>query len=343
MTTPLVTALIDTCNYGRYVEDAINSAREQGFPAADLEILVVDDGSTDDTPERVRKFGSRVRYLAKSRGGQASALNVGIREARGSIVAFLDADDVWLPGKVGKVTAALEREPSAGLLYHSVIVWDTEEGREFELPFRGVSGSPLDNLRVATSYAPQAASGLVMRRQTALQVGPIPQGLTIMADGFLGSAGAFVAPVLSLNEALTKYRVHGSNLFAFKGSDPSRMRLKLQSQRLLLSELRNWFAARYDVNHPCVAAHLKMHELFERRLSFSTGDVSRWQFFSHIRDSNRLYRPVWSRAYSAFKAACAPLALLLGYRAYGTVSRLYARSPLRKLRERVINQWLKEP
>jgi len=107
--------------------------------------------------------------------------------------------------------------------------------------------------------------------------------------------------------------------------------------------LRDWFAARYDVNHPCVAAHLKMHELFERRLLFSTGDVSRWQFFSHIRDSNRLYRPVWSRAYSVFKAACAPLALLLGYRAYGTVSRLYARSPLRKLRERVIDQWLKEP
>src|SRR5260370_25865257 len=85
-----VSVLIDTYNHERFIEQAIVSALEQDFPASEREILVVDDGSTDRTPEIVRKFASQVRLLRKKNGGQASAFNAGISECKGEIIAFLD-------------------------------------------------------------------------------------------------------------------------------------------------------------------------------------------------------------------------------------------------------------
>lgn len=102
MTSPSVTALIDTYNHERFIEQAITSVFDQGFPASEMEILVVDDGSTDRTPDIVREFEPRVRLIRKSNGGQASVFNVGIAQARGQIVAFLDADDWWAPPKLTK-------------------------------------------------------------------------------------------------------------------------------------------------------------------------------------------------------------------------------------------------
>src|ERR1051325_2162678 len=87
--------LIDTYNHERFIEQAIVSVLEQDFPASEREILVVDDGSTDGTPEIVKKFEPQVRLLRKKNGGQASAFNAGIPECKGEIVAFLDGDDWW--------------------------------------------------------------------------------------------------------------------------------------------------------------------------------------------------------------------------------------------------------
>jgi glycosyltransferase involved in cell wall biosynthesis len=100
MKEPLVTVLIDTYNYGRFIEEAIESVLAQDFPLDEVEILVVDDGSTDDTSQRIEKYRSRIHYFCKPNGGQASALNFGIAYAKGEIIALLDADDFWLPGKL---------------------------------------------------------------------------------------------------------------------------------------------------------------------------------------------------------------------------------------------------
>src|ERR1700687_5273333 len=84
---PYVTALIDTYNQGSFIEEAIDSVLAQDFPADQMEILVVDDGSADDTRERMKKYSDRVRYIYKENGGQASALNRGFAESQGEIVA----------------------------------------------------------------------------------------------------------------------------------------------------------------------------------------------------------------------------------------------------------------
>jgi glycosyltransferase involved in cell wall biosynthesis len=120
-TTPLVTVLIDTYNHERFIEQALVSVLEQNFSAAEMEILVVDIGSTDRTPEIVRKFGARVRLLQKVNGGQASAFNAGIPEARGPIVAFLDGDEWWMHNKLTLVTQALNADPSVGIVGNGIM------------------------------------------------------------------------------------------------------------------------------------------------------------------------------------------------------------------------------
>src|ERR1700732_57683 len=113
-----VSVLIDTYNHERFIEEAIVSVLEQDFPASDREIIVVDDGSTDRTPEIVRKFAPQVRLLRKQNGGQASAFNAGIPECKGQIIAFLDGDDWWAQGKLTAVTNALAADTAIALVGH---------------------------------------------------------------------------------------------------------------------------------------------------------------------------------------------------------------------------------
>src|SRR5216684_8983164 len=117
-TVPLTTVLIDTYNYGRFIEQAIESVLTQDFPEEQLEIIVVDDGSTDDTAERMKKYGSRIQYLKKHNGGQASALNLGFAQALGEFIVLLDADDYFLPGKLRRVCEAFQTHPDVGMVYH---------------------------------------------------------------------------------------------------------------------------------------------------------------------------------------------------------------------------------
>ena len=118
MVKPILSVLIDTYNHEQHIEQAMVSTIEQDFPAADFEILVVDDGSTDRTPDIVHKFAPRVRLLRKKNGGQASAFNAAVPEARGELVAFLDGDDWWVPGKLAAVTTAFEQNPGIAGVGH---------------------------------------------------------------------------------------------------------------------------------------------------------------------------------------------------------------------------------
>src|SRR5258707_14191876 len=108
---PLITALVDTFNHERYIEQALVSVLEQGLSPSELEILVVDDGSVDRTPEIIQKFLPRGKYLRKKNGGQASAFNAGFAEVSGQIVGMLDGDDWWAKGKLTTVVDDLDENP----------------------------------------------------------------------------------------------------------------------------------------------------------------------------------------------------------------------------------------
>src|SRR5437016_10401011 len=98
MSEPLISAVIPSYNYGHFITDAIESALGQTYPH--VEIIVVDDGSTDDTREQLAPYSERVCYIHQENGGLSAARNTGIRAAKGEWIALLDADDVWHPRKL---------------------------------------------------------------------------------------------------------------------------------------------------------------------------------------------------------------------------------------------------
>ena len=120
MAQPFISVLIDTYNHERFIEQAINSVLEQDLAQKQCEVIVVDDGSVDRTPDLVRRFEPRVRLIRKANGGQASAFNAGIPECRGEIIAFLDGDDWWAPGKLAAVANAFASGSNVGLVGHGI-------------------------------------------------------------------------------------------------------------------------------------------------------------------------------------------------------------------------------
>jgi glycosyltransferase involved in cell wall biosynthesis len=116
----LVSTVITSFNKGPYLPAAIDSALAQDY--AHQEILVIDDGSTDQTPEVARAYGDRIRYIRQENRGPSGAKNRGVLDARGEFIAFLDGDDRWRPGKLTKQIECLHHNPAAALIYTDRLV-----------------------------------------------------------------------------------------------------------------------------------------------------------------------------------------------------------------------------
>ena len=123
---PAISVVIPSYNCAHYVTQAVDSALAQSVPVD--EIIVVDNGSSDDTPQVLARYGDRVRYAFQPNRGISNARNRGISMARGELIAFLDADDVWLPEKLEKQLQCLAANPEAGLVHTDILHWDDRTG-----------------------------------------------------------------------------------------------------------------------------------------------------------------------------------------------------------------------
>jgi glycosyltransferase involved in cell wall biosynthesis len=235
-----VTVLIDTYNHERFIEYAITSVLTQDMPLDDVEILVVDDGSTDHTPEIVRRFEPRVRLIRKLNGGQASAFNAGIAEARGEIIAFLDGDDWWAPEKLRRVLETLDHDPAVGVVGHGYIfvysdgqqvVQTLREG--FRFCANTLEGAQL--LRVRGAFL--GTSRMTVRASILRKILPVPEKIVIQADEYLSTMAAAFSEVQILPEPLFYYRVHDSNAFHMTNRDPQRLRRKQEVLAELAKQL----------------------------------------------------------------------------------------------------------
>ncbi len=327
MTAPLFTVLIDAFNYGRYIEEAVRSVLEQDFPAAQVEILVVDDGSTDDTEERLEKFGGAIRYLKKSNGGQASAFNFGWPHARGEFIALLDADDVWLPTKLSRIHEAFLNQPDAGMAYHRLYEW-TEDG---ELATRGhfipVSGRVTDSRFSLLCYPMMQASSLVFRRQALEDLLPMPEVLRTQADAYLTALIIFICPVLAVDEYLAKYRIHGANLFHSENSAPARKQLqnRVAMREALVQAIEEWLRKHgFDAEAPNIRDYLKQWRKAQEVDSFALQAPGRWKYFRHLVEFPMLYHELMGARQMAYSYARAFAALALGYRHLPRLDDLYS-------------------
>jgi len=236
-----VSVLIDTYNHERFIEKAINSVLEQDFPAAQREIIVVDDGSTDRTPEIVQRFEPTLRYIRKENGGQASAFNAGIPECRGQIIAFLDGDDYWLPGKLSRVTEVLSKNPAVGFVGHAIKESLPDGQERISAPakdekFRIQSLDSAKLFRLRKSFL--GTSRMTMRAEIARGILPAPEALVFEADEYLFTLAAVMSEVVILKEPLTCYVIHGSNLYMSAGSGKAGLRRKQRVMAALASTLQ---------------------------------------------------------------------------------------------------------
>lgn len=171
---PRINVVIPAYNHGRYLPSSIKSVREQQWP--DLKIIVVDDGSTDETPRVLAELGGDdLSYIRQQNMGAAAARNRGIRESNAEWVAFLDADDYWLPGKLERQMRALD-ENRADFSYTGWLMIDgeTAEARPAEPQPSMVSALIWRNF-VNTST-------IVARRSCLIEVGCFEEHLTTLSE-----------------------------------------------------------------------------------------------------------------------------------------------------------------
>ncbi len=282
------TVLIDTYNHERFIERAITSVLEQDMPLDDVEILVVDDGSTDRTPELVRRFEPRVRYLPKPNGGQASAFNFGFAQARGEIIATLDGDDWWSREKLGRVLGVLEANPEVGIVGHGIIesCYGTEKvvavGAPVRLRLDSAWGARV--FRLHRCYF--GTSRMTLRAEIARKILPVPEALVFEADEYVFTLAAALTDAIILAEPLTYYRVHDQNLFLKSGGS---LDGKIRKQRVLAalaSELSRSLSA-LGVPENAAAPVLELVDAEAAQLGLMVHGGAPWRTYLV---ENRIYR-----------------------------------------------------
>ena len=176
---PLVSVVIATYNMALYLPLAVRSALEQTYK--NIEVLIVDDGSTDDTRSAVAPLllDPRVRYLVQENRGQAAAKNHGVRDSSGAYVAFLDADDLWAPEKLALQLPLFARSQELGIV-HSRLAYIDETGRQL-----GVADNELFRGRVTGPLLIQNFIGFgtsVVRRECFQRMGNFKENIRMGID-----------------------------------------------------------------------------------------------------------------------------------------------------------------
>jgi len=208
-----VSVVINSYNYGRYLPRAIESALRQRTATMSVEVVVVDDGSTDRTPEVAAEYSGEIRYHRQPNGGQAAAIQMGIGLASGEILCLLDADDEFVEGKVQQVVAAFQNAPQYGAIYNSCERVDGD-GKSLGPPFVwSLAGRDVRQLGLFWLAVGVPTSCISLRREVAHRLA-IPEEFRICADSYISAALPHLTEIGWLGVPLTTYRVHGANAFA---------------------------------------------------------------------------------------------------------------------------------
>ena len=220
-----LSVLIDTYNHDKYIGTAINSVLiQEGLGTTTVEIVVIDDGSTDRTEEIIRSFGNAVRYYRKQNGGQASAFNFGIPLCRGEVICFLDGDDWWHPKKLKAILDAFQGNEERCGVGHSIVEVDEVSGESFIIGpphVIRIDFTSRDSIAMFHKFSCcLGTSRLAMKRTAAAALLNIPERLVFEADEYLFTLLPTLGEVIILPEALTYYRIHGGNLYQDSRSLP---------------------------------------------------------------------------------------------------------------------------
>ena len=298
-----VSFLINNYNYGRFLGDAITSVLNQEIKDRNMsyEVIVVDDGSTDDSSNVMAEFGDRITPILKRNGGQASAFNAGVAASSGEWICFLDADDVVRSDKAQMILQVAATHPNAEWIFHPLQPVDAD--------LRPIDAKPIDvkpiDLKAETVAYPidvrasmekgrldyrqlpfpiPATSGMCIRRSRLSHILPMPESDGIsLNDSYLQYSAMGTSPGLFLSHCLASQRYHGKNAF-IQSDNPT-----LNAQIFLLTAywLQDQFTALRKFSNQLLACAIV--ERWRSRSPWSSTEMQQFrQLLSGLTLRNRL-------------------------------------------------------
>jgi glycosyltransferase involved in cell wall biosynthesis len=313
--TPNVSIIVCNYNHAKYLETALVSACEQTYPC---EVILVDDGSTDDSLTVAARWSDKIKILAKSNEGQRSAYNAGFEACSGEFVVFLDADD-WL--RRTAVETALEHFTGATARVHFQLQLSDERGDDAGgvIPTKMATGNVADSILQHGVLPPSApASGNVYRRSVLQQLMPLPLSSNDKngADFFTIYGSSLLGAVVAVRHTLGHYRVVSSShasedAFVLGNAARRQQRSLVLRERYQLFE--QWILARANIrlSHP-------LNDFSELKVAFAQNVFEKtyaeglWQASRQLPTMGRvlLYHPNYSRSEKCVFAAWALLTLV---------------------------------
>ena len=224
----LVSIIVNNYNYDRFLAEAIDSALHQTYPQ--VEVIVVDDGSTDNSRAIIAGYGDRITPILQANGKQGAALNSGFAASHGEIIMFLDSDDYLVPNAVERIVTAWQ--VSASKLHYRLQVVDIEgKASGTYIPTTTIALSAGDvwrELLRTGGYVSTCMSGNAYNRAVLTRLLPIPPAYFTSADDYLMISTPFYGETLAIDDALGTYRIHDRNQWALTTVSGSRFRRFVQ-------------------------------------------------------------------------------------------------------------------
>ncbi|MFH0895762.1 MAG: glycosyltransferase [Bacteroidota bacterium] len=212
MYTPLVSVIIPAYNASRYIRETLESVIHQTY--SNWEIIVVDDGSTDQTKEIVLSLTEadpRIHYYFQKNTGVSVARNTGFNNSKGDIIAFLDADDLWLPENLEKKISLFSTSDSV-VAVHSPVQFIDENSKVQNTILSGKTGNCLKNLLLWEGCTVPGPSSILFRRNVIDICGEFDPSLSLSADQDYFIRVAYRFPFHAIDQVLVHYRVHSQNM-----------------------------------------------------------------------------------------------------------------------------------
>ena len=212
---PLVSVVMPAYNSRAYIEASIQSVLDQDYEA--IELIIVDDGSSDGTPDLARSFGAQVKVIEQKNSGPAAARNTGVSAARGELLAFVDADDIWLPGKVRAQVRYLTEHPDTGIVFGRWIRWNANSDGSFPPPpivVEDNSGLPVIPELSGWIYPELLLDSVVwivssmLRRSIWDALGGLDTSLRVGEDYDFFLRASRTNKIDKLNQTVAYYRIH---------------------------------------------------------------------------------------------------------------------------------------
>jgi len=243
MRKKLVSIIIPTYNYSNYISEAINSVLNQNFPQDEIEIIVIDDGSTDNTKEVIAKYKDKVKYIYKENSGKASATKVGIEAANSKYIFNLDADDLFLPDKLSKVVKVFEMDNCIVHVGHPAIyLYEEKETRKVEPVPTEIMGRKIFGRDLLLYFYTRkmlfGGGSIFSARTEVVKKISVQKSIDMYIDEYLVLFTLNHGYSFFIEEPLSIWRIHDENFSNIK-NEKEKMERNIKSMEAILSEILN--------------------------------------------------------------------------------------------------------